>query len=293
MNLSAKNNSPRLSIGLPVFNGENYLSEALDSLLSQTFLDLELIISDNASTDRTQEICQFFAAKDPRVRYSRNENNIGAVQNWYRTLDLSTGEYYASAAHDDLYHPEYMKKCIEILDQKPDVVLCYTKTKLIDKSGKFIGDFEVEINTTSPKPHVRLYNVIGIDYLCIQLYGVLRTSFFRQTRVYQGYYGCDRNTLAELSLLGQIYEINEFLFYHRLHDQTLGAAHNSGKSLQELLLLDPGTNWRSISPTFLRFLNYFKAVNRVPISRSEKWMSYFQLIRLIIDKVTTRINRIR
>jgi glycosyltransferase involved in cell wall biosynthesis len=110
-----KNILPRLSIGLPVYNGEKYLEETLISIQKQTFKDYKLIISDNASTDRTEEICQTYACKDERICYSRNERNIGAVQNWYRVFDLSSSEYFASIADDDIYDPEYFGKCIEIL----------------------------------------------------------------------------------------------------------------------------------------------------------------------------------
>ena len=232
---------PHVSIGLPVFNGEEFLEKAIESLLQQTYTDFELIISDNASTDRTREICEAFAAEDGRVHYYRNQKNIGAVQNWYRTFELSSGEYFTGAAHDDLYHPDFLLKCVEVLDRNPSVVICYTKTKAIDEQGRFIKDLDIKIDSTSPKAHVRLYNIIGIDYLCIQLFGLIRSVAFGNTQAYIGYYGCDRNTLAELSLLGEIYEIPEYLFFHRLHPKALGAAKNSGRSLQELLLLDPGT----------------------------------------------------
>ena len=97
--------SPRLSIGLPVFNGDDYLEAVIVSILAQTYTDFEFVISDNASTDRTEEICRTYAAKDTRIKYFRNPKNIGATQNWYRVFDLSSGEYFASAAHDDLYAP--------------------------------------------------------------------------------------------------------------------------------------------------------------------------------------------
>jgi glycosyltransferase involved in cell wall biosynthesis len=85
---------PRVSIGLPVFNGEKYLAEALDSILSQTYRDFKLIISDNASTDRTEQICREYAAKDRRIRYYRNEKNIGAPKNFNRVFELSSGKYF-------------------------------------------------------------------------------------------------------------------------------------------------------------------------------------------------------
>ena len=282
---------PRLSIGFPVFNGEQYLAEALDSLLNQTFTDFELILSDNASTDSTPAICQHYAAQDERVRYYRNPYNIGAMQNWYRTFALSSGEYFTGAAHDDRYAPEFLQKCVAVLDREPTVVLCYTKTKIIDQDGNVTRDFTVAIDTTSPKPHVRLYNVIGVDYLCIQLFGVVRASAFGRTRPYTGYYGCDRNTLAELSLLGRVWEIPEYLFYHRLHPQALGAAMHSGRSLQELLFWDPGTNWRSRFSAVNRFWNYFVAVTRTPLCGTERLRCYGQLLRLIVDKGAHRMKR--
>lgn len=282
---------PRVSIGLPVFNGADYLEEAIDSLLAQTYTDFELIVSDNASTDRTPEICQGYAAKDARVRYCRNATNIGAMQNWYRSFELSSGEYFLGAAHDDRYHPEFLDKCIQVFEQNPNVVVCYTKTKVIDGNGKFVRNFDVQIDTMSLKPHVRLYNVIGNDYLCIQLLGVMRSSAFGKTKVYTGYYGCDRNSLAELSLLGQIYEVPEYLFYHRLHPKALGAAMGSGRTLKELIALDPGINWHTRFPTLSRFWNYFGSVARISLGPGEQVLCYAQLVRLIIDKTASRIRR--
>ena len=284
--------TPLVSIGLPVFNGAQYLAEVLDSLLGQTYTNFELIISDNASTDETQEICQAYAAKDPRVCYYRNRENIGAVQNWYRTFDLSRGEYFTSAGHDDRYAPEFLSACVAVLDRNPDVVLCYTRTKIIDEDGNVVRNFEVEIDTTSPKPHVRLYNVIGIDYLCIQLFGLVRASAFGKADVYVGYYGCDRNTLAELALMGQIYEIPDYLFFHRFHAKALGAARRSGRTLQELLAWDPGTNWRLRFPTLHRFWNYLAAISKTPLPPSERLLCYVQLVRLVVEKSLHRIGRL-
>lgn len=284
---------PRVSIGLPVFNGEKYLSETLDSLLDQTYTDFELIICDNASTDATQAICQLYAAKDQRVRYYRNPENIGAVQNWYRTFELSSGRYFTSTGHDDRYDPKFLESCVAVLDQHPEVVLCYSRARAIDAEGNVVRNFDVVIDTTSPQPNVRLYNVIGIDYLCIQLFGLVRASAFAKTQVYVGYYGCDRNTLAELALLGQIYEIPEYLFYHRLHPRALGAARHSERTLQELVSLDPGTNWRMRFPTVLRFRNYFAAVANAPLPFSERMRCHGQLLRLLVEKSIHRSRRMR
>ena len=87
------NNKPRISIGMPVFNGEKFIAETLDSLLTQTYSDFELIISDNASTDNTEQICRKYASKDPRINYFRNKSNFGAAKNYNRVFKLSSGEY--------------------------------------------------------------------------------------------------------------------------------------------------------------------------------------------------------
>jgi glycosyltransferase involved in cell wall biosynthesis len=282
---------PRVSVGLPVFNGADYLPEALDSLLAQTYTDFELIISDNASTDSTPKICQEYAAQDSRIHYQRNPKNIGAMQNWYHSFRLSSGEYFVGAAHDDRYHPKFLSRSLAMFEEHPTAVVCYPKTKVIDEHGNFVHNFERAADTTSPQPHVRLYNVISIDLLCIQLLGMFRASAFGKTQSYTGYYGCDRNALAELALLGPLYEVPEYLFYHRLHPKALGAARHSGRSVQELLSWDPGTNWAARFPTLTRFRNYFASVARMPLRGPERLLCYGQLMRLIADKLTDRIKR--
>jgi glycosyltransferase involved in cell wall biosynthesis len=288
-----KNMKPRLSIGLPVYNGGQYLEKALLSLLTQTFADFELIISDNASTDNTKEICETYAAQDPRIRYFRNPTNIGATQNWYRVFELSSGEYFASVAHDDVYHPDYMQKCIAVLDRDPTVVVCHSKTTVIDADDNHNGNFDVEVDTTSAKPHERLYNVLTIDYLCIQLYGVMRSKALAATKVFVGYVACDRNTLVELCLIGKIQEVPEYLFYHRLYSEALGIAMGSGKSLEELIALDPGTDWSYRSTFWTIYRNYFSSVAHLILSPAERILCYEQLIRVMFEKGIKRIKRSR
>lgn len=280
---------PRLSIGLPVYNGEKYLAEAIHSILGQTLSDFELIICDNASTDNTQDICQAYSERDGRIRYFRNQENIGAMQNWYRTFQLSSGEYFLGAAHDDVFHPDFAEQCLSVLDQSPEVVVCFTKTKIIDEHGNFVRNFEGEADLTSNRSYVRLYNALSTDLLCIQLLGVIRSGAFRRTREYSGYYGCDRNVLAELSLLGVIHEVPEYLFYHRLYPEALGAARNSGRTLKELQLLDPGIKWDARFPTLTRFINYFASIRRLVADMNDRIHCYRQLVRIILEKSLSRI----
>ena len=289
--VNQRTRAPRLSIGLPVFNGEKYLGYALDSILEQTFVDFELIISDNASTDSTEQLCLTYAAKDNRIRYFRNARNIGASLNWYRTLDLASAVYFASAAHDDIYEPDYMRRCIEVLDRDPATVVCYSKTRIIDDAGNVTGVLGVAVDTTSNQPHQRLYQVIRNDYLCVQLYGVMRSAALRRTKVFVGYYGCDRNTLAELALLGKLTEVPGYWFLHRIHPDALGAATYYGKTADELHIIDPGTDWRQVSTSGKIFLTYFASVRSIISSRADRLRCYGSLCRLLIEQVPRSLLR--
>ena len=127
---------PSVSIGLPVFNAEHYLERSLGSILAQTHRNFELIISDNASNDATEAICRRHAALDARIRYHRNPRNQGATFNFRQVVALSSGEYFLWAAHDDMFAPKYVERCIAVLEQNRDVVLCYSKSIEIDEQGQ-------------------------------------------------------------------------------------------------------------------------------------------------------------
>ena len=128
---------PKVSIGMPVLNGENYIEPAIRSILAQTYSDFELIISDNASQDRTEEICLYYAKKDRRIRYHRNDSNIGAARNFNRTVELAKGQYFKWAAHDDTLAPEYLEKCLEVLEQDESLILCFPENNISEWIGRY------------------------------------------------------------------------------------------------------------------------------------------------------------
>ncbi len=212
------NNQPKLSIGLPVYNGEKFLEQAIESLLSQTFKDLEIIICDNASTDKTQEICKAYVAKDSRIHYYRNETNIGCARNFARVFELSSGEYFKWAAYDDLHHSSFLEKCIEILDKDPSVILCHTLVKFIDEKSQIIGDYNIYLNTNSSKIHHRFHELLA-KHFCYQCYGVIRSSALKKTPAMGGYGAADAIFVLRLALIGRFYEIPEYLFFARHHSQ--------------------------------------------------------------------------
>ncbi|MFO0706489.1 MAG: glycosyltransferase [Nitrospira sp.] len=219
---------PKVSVGLPVYNGERYLAEGIESTLAQTFTDFELIISDNGSTDRTPQICAEYAAKDARVRVLRVEDNQGAAWNYNRVFDTARGQYFRWAPADDKFHPDSIAECVAVLDAHPDVVLCYPQTMLIDEDGNEIGRYEDDLDLRDPDVSVRFSQAIRRNRLVSAMYGLMRTDAMRGTAVFAGFPGSDVTFLAELVLHGRFWEIPRPLFYRRIH----GAASTSLKTME-------------------------------------------------------------
>jgi len=211
-------NFPWVSIGLPVYNGQRYIAKTIDSLLGQSFGDFELIISDNASTDRTEQICSEYAAGDKRIRYYRNEKNIGAAKNYNLTCELSRGKYFKWASHDDICAPEYLSRCMETFTSAAkNVVLCYPKATLIDENGRAISGYEDNMDLTMAEPARRLSHLVKNLKKCNAIFGLIRSDTLRETRLIGSYFASDVNLLVELALRGRFFQIPENLFFRRKH----------------------------------------------------------------------------
>lgn len=128
--------TPDVSVCRPVYNGELYISDAIASVLQQSFEDFELIIWDNASTDRTAEICHEFIDLDNHVRYFRSDVNCGVALNHNRAFKSALGRLSMGFGHDDMLEKEYIARCLVAIEQDPEIVLCFTNTKHIDMNGK-------------------------------------------------------------------------------------------------------------------------------------------------------------
>ena len=215
--------APRLTIGLPVYNGEDFLAETLDSILAQDYHDFELIVSDNASTDRTAGIVAEYAERDPRIRYVSSKTNVGAAANYNRPVELACGEYFKWQSDDDLIAPTYVSSCIAILDAQPDVVLAYGKTRLIDEAGATIGDHRDGMHLPSPRPWTRLRDFAAHRWLCNPCFGVMRTSMLRNsTTLITPGDSSDVTFLAQVALAGRVIEVPEYLFYRRVSNDSRG-----------------------------------------------------------------------
>lgn len=209
---------PRVSLAMPVFNGENYIESAIASILAQDFADFELIITDNASTDRTEAICRKAAERDPRVRYHRNAKNLGAAPNYNRGFELATGAYLKWCAHDDLISANYLSECVRILDENPDVALAFGRTQCIDGQGAPIPLVGHQLPSLAGlTPAQRFGKVIRFSGTCFEIFGLFRLETLRRTTLHRLYYGSDRALLAETALLGQYALAEKATFYNREH----------------------------------------------------------------------------
>lgn len=276
-------NKPRVSLGLPVYNGENFLREAIDSILTQTFDDFELIISDNASTDTTEEICREYAAKDQRIRYYRNEYNLGAAPNYNRVFELATGDYFKWCAHDDICAPEFLERCVELLEQDTSVVLCHTQTKLIDEQGRLLRDNQTQRRADSPLLELRFREIL-YENDCFQIFGLIRSNLLKKTRLIESYAHGDGVLLARLALLGKFNEIPEYLFFNREHPQmSMQIAESTYEDYTSWF--DTARKGKIGFPRWRRFWGYCVSVWETPLS----WQERIQCSRHLVHWL--RMNR--
>ena len=210
------NRNHRLTIGLPVYNGEDFLAESLESLLGQTYDDFELIISDNASTDRTADICKQYAKMDSRIRYIRQDYNIGLVRNEQFVMRQATGELFKLAAHDDLYARDLLKKCIEALDAHPEVVVAHCWEARIDAQGSVVEAMKYSVAVDRPQAPERFRSML-FDGWDDYTYGVMRTDVLLRTHLCGSHHMADRSINVELSLYGPFYLVPEWLYFRREH----------------------------------------------------------------------------
>lgn len=271
---------PRVSIGVPVYNGEAFLAEALDSIAAQTFSNYEVILSDNASTDRTGEICRARAARDARIRYVRNSVNIGGDRNYYRCFELSSGDYFLNVAHDDRLDPRYVEKTVAFLDAHPDFVFCHARSREIDAAGSVVRDLEPNPFTESLRPSERFYDAVCASRYVVANFGMIRSSTLRRMPPLAAYPSSDAFWQAELALRGRLHEIPEFLFYRRLHAR---AGHMTPMH-ERLAWSDPGREGAHFFPTWRRLGEYLGAIARVPMGFSERRRCLGQVLRYVREK---------
>lgn len=249
---------PEISIGLPVYNGEPYLEQTIKTILSQSFNDFELIISDNASTDGTSEICKSYSERDSRIIYIKNEKNLGAAMNYRNVFHFSKGKYFKWAAHDDVLRPDYLAVCHKILTDNPKVILAHTLTQSIDEEGQPIKNWSHQYLLESSEPKKRFVAVLYLETNIFYIFGLIRRSALMQTELLGNFPYHDLVLLSKLSLLGPFKIANEVLFLDRDHSERFTKKYNHVH--ESAVWFSPHLNQKLIFPQWRLLYEYTKIV---------------------------------
>jgi len=274
---------PLVSIGLPVFNGEIGLSRALNSLLEQDYPNLEIIISDNGSTDTTPDICRKYTCRDTRLKYYRYEENRGSIWNFNRVFKYSSGKYFMWAAHDDQRELSFVSACVEMMEQCPGAVLCQAYTNVYVEGREdllFVAHLDSFEGLTGL---VERYRETLKHFPATAIYGLYRSSVMRKTQLFTKSLGTDLAFIQELSIHGEFVQVPKVLFnyfarekWHTVH-QDYQAVY--GKKRKP---------WWYLPFVFL-FFNHWNRVAYTAIPFSVKFRLWGLLIRYEIRHVSISV----
>jgi glycosyltransferase involved in cell wall biosynthesis len=262
---------PPLTIGLPVYNGEQFLSEALQSILDQTFGDFELLISDNASTDGTEGICRDVARSDKRVRYFRHNENLGGAWNFNFVALEAQSDLFRFAADDDLLDPTLLEQCLAAYRDAPHGVLWYPRTVEIDIDGNYVQDFSDSLDLFDNEPHQRLRRFLDQYENSNALFGIIKRDALLDTRLHGTYQSADIVLLAELALRGRFFEVPDRLFKRRWEERSTGDKFSQEETQ---LWFDPASRRRYFFVRTRLFAEIARSIQLAPISYAERVRSF-------------------
>ena len=271
---------PLITVGLPVYNSERYLRQSLDSLLAQSFSNFVLVISDNASTDNTAQICRNYAAMDSRIQYHRNEANIGNPRNFNQVAGLAKTRYLKWSTADDFWEPSFLERALEVMERDPAIALCYPQAVLVDAEGRNPKNYDDVLHLLQDDPADRFIAVLDKIKLAHQHLGLIRMSHLQKTQLLGAYVASDINLLAELSLYGKFFELPYRLYFRRFHQDSgswkRGDAQHEARRYHASGARRTGFNkWR-------RHFGAFAAMQKAPLPLNSKMRLYRHLWRQLI-----------
>ena len=263
---------PLVSIGLPVFNGGEYLESSIDTLLSQSYQNIEVLVCDNASTDNTQSIVEQYCRKDKRIKYHRHEKNLGAAANYNSTFDLSSGKYFKWAAHDDIIHENYLEQCVIAMEADDSISLVQPLTGQIDEHGEVTGHLYTSQDRVIPEStsNSEQYRILIQDRgAWVRIFGLIRSSVLKNTRLIDNYVGSDLTLLGELGLNGKVRDIDSIMFWRREHAKTSTTGMYKARR-KRLNWFDTSKNPKITLPEWRLNTEMFKSIARQTIPFSIK-----------------------
>ncbi len=274
--------APIVSIGLPVYNGENFLEQAIQSVLAQTLTDFELIIFDNASIDLTESICRRYVELDKRIVYHRNDKNLGAAANYDLCFNHSKGEFFKWAAHDDMIEPDYLEKTVKALQDHPEAIKCVTGVRMIDESGNTLDRYRQDsLRGDQVRASKRFKSVIKCQHNCVEFFCLYRRKALVGSQLHGNFVSSDRVLIAEMALRGRTIRLDDHLFIHRTHDmQSIKA-----KPIERLAWWSPdGANKRrNQCYQWIILLNFYRAIHRSAPTLRDRFACYLHMMNWIFS----------
>ncbi|MDQ3781458.1 MAG: glycosyltransferase family 2 protein [Actinomycetota bacterium] len=256
---------PRLTVGVPVRNGANFIRPALDSLLVQTYRDFAVLVSDNASTDGTVAIVEEYMERHPNIHLQRHPVNIGAHRNYNALVTASTGELFKWMAHDDLIAPTFLAECVARLDADPGASLAFANSGQIDEEGRVTGDLASSENYVDPSPYRRLRSYVADHTKIPQVFGVMRRSVLEATPLLGSYPKSDTVLMYEMAMRGRFAMVDEPLFLNRDHPSRQGRL-----GLRERTAWYHPDRSSPLLPRWNQLRGFTAATLRVPMPASDK-----------------------
>lgn len=275
-------NQPLVSIGLPVFNGENGLARALDSLLEQDYANLEIIISDNGSTDATIEICKKYVLKDSRINYFRSEKNLGSTWNFNRVFELSSGKYFMWVAHDDTRESSFVGVCVGKMEQCPEAVLCQSYTAIFIEGWKEMLCIARMDSLEDVSGLIERYKEILKRLPATAIYGLYRSSALRKTLLFQKSIATDIAFVQELSIYGKFVQVPMVLFTY------FGREKWNTVQQDYKVFLGKEKPWWYL-PFIALFSNHWQRVARASIPFTHKIRLFCILIEYEVGQVALKL----
>lgn len=257
---------------MPVHNGAEFLAAAVESILGQTHEDLELVVSDNGSSDGTPDLCADFARRDARVRHLHSKENRGAAWNYNRVFAESKGTHFKWAAHDDYLAPTFVERCADVLDRDPGTVLCFPATTIVDTAGQTVQSLDYTLDASDPDRVTRYRSFHRFfasirNFHCNPIFGLIRREALAQTPRIGPFWGSDMVLLGELALIGRFCEITEPLFFRREHP---GRAMRVNRTIEEIAVWFDPTSRGLPRPRWRCLAEHFGAIGRIDMGLGER-----------------------
>ena len=269
---------PRVTIGMPVYNGALTIAQSIDSLLAQCFDDFELVISDNASTDDSVRIIESYCLRDARVRLIRQSCNVGANGNFSAVVDAARGEYFKWSTCSDLCSPDFLAHCVTLLDTHPDVVLAAPATRLFEANPDDAIPYAGDIEVMGDSPAERFQRLIETIKLNNAMNGLIRSAALRVRHpVIDHYMQADIVMMSCLALQGKLALVPEAVLLRRMDPRTATILMTKEDDIRHHY---PAPDLRSLLPAWRLFLGWQKAVHQTPVAAADKRQAYRYIAKM-------------